>query len=168
MQQTAVPIAASQPPKARVRRWKVPAALAFAVLAICGGCALFLNAPQRQFLRATAGADQLELVPTYPKNAQALLVVRGPDAVAEFVDLIKIEGGLGVQPCKCTGDIELRFHRAGNTVATIGLAHGDRLKWRDAIWGADRKLTDSSRIALQAWLVAHDIAVTDSDGGVGR
>lgn len=52
--------------------------------------------------------------------------------------------------CMCCGYPTLEFYRGGRLSATIGIQHGQALRWQG--WSGDRELTTQSARYLQSWL----------------
>ncbi|HRX85824.1 MAG TPA: hypothetical protein P5572_12465 [Phycisphaerae bacterium] len=149
--------------KGRRRRIRVlAAALVVGVAAVVANH--FLDG-KGKLEQAVGAADRLEVAPTYPANAPPVLVMRGNAGIAQLVQRIELQGWRAVPPCKCLGDIEFRFYQGDRALAVVGLAHGNRLKWRHGPWGGDRVLTERSRRAVSVWLTERGCAAEPPDAG---
>lgn len=53
--------------------------------------------------------------------------------------------------CACDGNYHVHLYRGDELLVSLGLHHGDSVRWRDSTWDTDVELTESSRQAIANW-----------------
>jgi len=89
------------------------------------------------------------------ENEKTLFEISDKDAIAELVRHIEIKES-GFQ-CMCCGDPTMEFYRGSELVASVGLHHGQSIRWPEGNWPGDGMLTWKSRIYLFSWMDAHGV-----------
>ncbi len=89
---------------------------------------------------------------------KALLDLRDPKEVLEFLSLIEIDGRRSGGHCMCGGDPTLEFFQGKRLVAALGMHHARSLRWADGQWIGDAQLTANSRKRALAWLDRHGVS----------
>lgn len=101
---------------------------------------------------AVAGADRLTVRPVQPDGAESSFKVSDLAAIDELLVSIEVDSVKSGSHCKCVGNPVIEFFKDGKLLASLGLAHGDRLKWWDGRWKGDAHLTLASQAAIADWL----------------
>ncbi|MHC4913718.1 MAG: hypothetical protein ACYTE5_12090, partial [Planctomycetota bacterium] len=64
--------------------------------------------------------------------------------------------------CGCCGNPTFEFYRDGQLIATIGLHHGNRIRWPD-VWPTDAELPRETKSFIRKWLADNNLDLDQID-----
>lgn len=77
--------------------------------------------------------------------------------IQEFLDLVRVDESESGLHCMCCGDPTLEFYKGEKLIGTVGVHHGQSIRWVEGTWDGDGMLTAKSAKAFTAWLAAKGI-----------
>jgi hypothetical protein len=80
-----------------------------------------------------------------------------PEEIRKFIAALKISQIFSGGACKCCGYPTLEFYLEKKLLASLGVHHGETLRWPGGPWKGDAELTQAGSDFLTKWLADHGV-----------